>query len=41
MGGTLRKGKFNVTYSGPGDTFVENYRFRHRYHLNLSYIQKI
>jgi len=40
MGGTLRKGKFNVMYSGPGDTFVENYRFRHRYHLNLSYIQK-
>jgi len=40
MGGTLRKGKFHITYSSPGDTFVENYRFRHRYHLNLSYIQK-
>ena len=40
MGGTLRKGKFHITYSSPEDTFVENYRFRHRYHLNLSYIQK-
>ena len=40
MGGTLRKGKYNITYSSMRDTTVEDYRFRHRYHLNLEYIQK-
>lgn len=40
MGGTLRKGKHKISYSASEDNSGENYRFRHRYHLNMSYIQE-